>query len=129
MKLRINNNSIRLRLTQTEVEKIAKEEAVHQTLQLGEKEVLRYSLVPEKDVDCIGANIKDNEILVKVPAPMSTKWATTDEVSLRHVQKESTNHESIILIEKDFQCLHKRPDEDERDNFPNPHSMEDYQKC
>ncbi len=127
MKLRINNNSIRLRLTQTEVDEVAKEEAVHQILKLGKNELLRYSLVPSKEVDNIVASIKDHEILVKVPASTSTRWAKTDEVSLKHVQKENSEHESIILIEKDFQCLHKRPDEDESDNFPNPKSIEDYE--
>ena len=66
---------------------------------------------------------------LEVPPPIhrAVAWAKTNEVSLHHVQDKGTDLECTILIEKDFQCLHQRHDEDESDNFPNPNSLEDNQ--
>ena len=44
------------------------------------------------------------------------EWANSDRVSLVNKSENGIS----VLIEKDFQCLHKRPDEDESQNFPNP---------
>ncbi|SHN31400.1 hypothetical protein SAMN04488057_11924 [Cyclobacterium lianum] len=127
MKLRINNNSIRLRLTQSEVERIGKGYSLHQALKLGEDQVLTYALIPRDKLDSPKATFLNQHLEVYLPSALGKSWAGTDEVSIRHVQQEGTDRECLLLIEKDFQCLHKRPGEDERDNFPNPKSLEDYQ--
>lgn len=122
MKLRINNNSIRLRLTQPEVAMIGNGMAVEESLFLHKppNENFRYRLEPCDQSATIVATYAAHQLLVKVPKSEAASWATTEQVSLRHVQNEGTENASMILIEKDFQCLHKRPDEDETHNFPNP---------
>jgi hypothetical protein len=126
MKLRINNNSIRLRLTQSEVEEIGKGIAVCQTLNLYANKELNfgYSLIPLSKSEVINAQYTSNKLVITVPKSLATTWAGTDQVTLRHVQDKDTKSEVLILIEKDFQCLHKRPDEDESNNFPNPKATE-----
>jgi len=130
MKLRINNNSIRLRLSQTEVGHILEGLTVTENLYLGNKAMgFGYSMIPDKKAKQIEAIYADNHLKVIVPVSLSGPWASSEEVTLRHVQDEGSEYENLILIEKDFQCLHKRPDEDESDNYPNPKSLEDYQNC
>lgn len=126
MKLRIHKNTIRLRLSQSEVEQIALGHPLHEELNLGEMQVLGYSLIPDQAIDRILARITDQQLEVRVPKPLSTTWANTDEVTLRQLQHKGRSQETLVLIEKDFQCLHQRPDEDESDNFPNPKTPEDY---
>ncbi|QDH79222.1 hypothetical protein FKX85_09335 [Echinicola soli] len=130
MKLRINNNSIRLRLTQTEVQEVAAGKSVTEHLQLGNSETgLSYSLILDDSADDVKAFFVESHLKVIIPEELALDWASTEEISIKHVQHQGDIHENLILIEKDFQCLHKRPDEDESDNFPNPKSPEDYQKC
>lgn len=130
MKLRINNNSIRLRLSQTEVKEIAKGQSVTENLYLDNNSFgLAYSLIPDEKAPSISAHFFGNELKIYVPKSLSDDWSNSDEVTMRYIQNEGDEHENLILIEKDFQCLHKRPDEDESDNFPNPKSEEDYKKC
>lgn len=130
MKLRLNNNSIRLRLTQTEAHQIAAGNAVTEKLCLGSEAMgFGYSLVPDDKTEQIQAIYADNHLSVIVPQSIAKPWAVSEEVTIRHVLHEGLEHENLLLIEKDFQCLHKRPDEDESDNFPNPKSLEDYQNC
>ncbi len=47
-------------------------------------------------------------------------WATTNQVSIRGEQQLEDGSTLGILVEKDFQCLTEREDEDESDMFPNP---------
>ncbi|AGA78165.1 DUF7009 family protein [Echinicola vietnamensis] len=130
MKLRINNNAVRLRLTQTEVQQVAAGKSVSEHLYLGSKEMgLAYSLVVDREASEVKALFKNNHLNVIIPETLALDWASTDEVSIKHVQHQGEPYENILLIEKDFQCLHKRPDEDESDNFPNPKSLEDYKNC
>ncbi|AWW31418.1 hypothetical protein DN752_15530 [Echinicola strongylocentroti] len=129
MKLRINNNSIRLRLSQSEVQEVASGNSVTEHLYLGSSEMgMQYSLILDASTDDVEAFFEDGHLKVILPEELALDWASTDEISIRHVQHQGKTHENILLIEKDFQCLHKRPDEDESDNFPNPKSPEDYQK-
>ncbi|UCS95269.1 hypothetical protein KZP23_09785 [Echinicola marina] len=130
MKLRINNNSIRLRLSQTEVKEIGKGNSVTENLYLGNNNLaIAYSLIPDEKTPAISAHFFGNELKVYVPKTLSDNWAGSEEVTMRHMQNEGDEHQNLILIEKDFQCLHKRPDEDESDSFPNPKSEEDYNNC
>lgn len=128
MKLRIHNNSIRLRLSQTEVAQLALGRPIHQELNLGEKQVLQYALVPDQTEKTIQARFAGQKLEISAPLSLLTTWAKTEEISLKQLQEEGSMQETLILIEKDFQCLHQRPNEDESDNFPNPKTPEDYAK-
>lgn len=118
MKLRIHNNSIRLRLSQPEVEKIAGGQFIMETLETGggRENNFSYSLMPLENCPEIGAEFEQNNLKIYLPQDQADEWANSDQVSLKQVSHTGL----IVLIEKDFQCLHKRPGEDESKNFPHP---------
>lgn len=118
MKLRIHKNSIRLRLSQIEVDEIGKGKSVTEELEMGDNPVhnFTYSLTPISQNSGISARFSQGKLSITFPIKTAEEWANSDLVSLSN---KSTNGVTI-LIEKDFQCLHKRPDEDESQNFPNP---------
>lgn len=122
MKLRIHKNSIRLRLSQPEVQQIGTGEPVHQLLRLHPGSSFEYILKTDTDISEVAAHINKNILTVSLPVFMAEAWALTHEVTIRYIQNEGSEFESCILIEKDFQCLHKRPDEDESANFINPNA-------
>jgi len=118
MKLRIKGNSIRLRLTQSEVQRLISGEAIQETT--------RFSLVDEFNyaielwhLEIFQANFENGKLTVFVPTTEAKKWAETDQVSMEYLQPNDVDGLKI-LIEKDFACLAERPGEDERDNFPHP---------
>lgn len=121
MKIRIQGNSIRLRLSQSEVEKLGKTGKVEEQIQFGttEAETLRY-IVESTGVREMGATYADNEIKVFVPSKLVAEWVSTDLVSLDHEMSLGGGNTLRILVEKDFKCLTPRSGEDESDNFPNP---------
>lgn len=122
MKLRIRGNSIRLRLGQSEVAQLVKDDCVFASIRFSAfpKDQLAYSVVTSLSEKEITAHLADSEIKVTVPEGLAQGWANSQQVGLKHVQQIGSEVGHTILIEKDFRPLEPRPDEDQSDNFKNP---------
>lgn len=113
MKLRIKGDSLRFRLTKTEVEQLVTVGRIN--VKVGFKEKAFYYQLAIGDILNLEARFQASTILVVLPEKQATSWATTDQVGI------SGDCDGIqVLIEKDFTCLKSRAGEDETDNFPNP---------
>lgn len=117
MKLRIKDNSIRLRLSQSEVKSIEEQGEVQCDLNLGSG-TFRYKLV--KQGNEISADYSKDCITIAVPANVISAWVGTDQVGFDHQISLESGKELSVLVEKDFKCLTDRPHEDESDLFQNP---------
>jgi hypothetical protein len=115
MKIRIKGDSIRLRLSQTEVTQIGALISVVETTHFGNSK-LTYSLSSAVSGEPVQVNFTNNEISVMINAELAKDWAISDTVGIRSNDSVIPN----VLIEKDFQCLTVREGEDETDNFQNP---------
>lgn len=120
MKLRILDNSLRLRLSQTEVLALANEGRVEASIQFPGGTALRYCLETDSALTTIEAHLKGQTMLVQLPTAMAHDWANSNTISLRASNPLTGQEELSILIEKDFKCLTDRPHEDESDLFPHP---------
>lgn len=106
MKLRFNGNSIRLRLSQTDVQHILEGNDVVESVHFGGvNTVFNYAFKIPENGDEIQTTYHDNEIAVWVPKTMAIEWAAGNEVGLYH-DLAAGNSTLSITIEKDFQCLH-----------------------
>ena len=125
MKLRIQGNSIRLRLTQTEVQRIAEGETVQERVPFGSSATsLTYALTSEANLPQVAAHYHAHAIQITLPADVAHAWATTEQVSIEETVPPDGLKALHVLVEKDYQCLH-RPSEEEPDNFPNPAAVAD----
>jgi len=121
MKIRIKGNSIRLRLTQTEVEHINNGQKVQESVPFGKNlPVFQYALSVNPNADKISTEYVEHTIKISLPQTQAKQWTSTDQVGMEENINWEDGTSLHILIEKDFQCLHKRPNEDESDNFLNP---------
>jgi hypothetical protein len=115
MKLRIQGNSLRLRLTQKEVGQVQDCGRVESCIEFAPGRTLAYALEGSLQATSVTASFDGRAILVAVPAPLITEWAEGEQVSIAGTQKGGVQ----LLIEKDFQCLHK-PGLRDPDAYPNP---------
>ena len=121
MKLRIRGNSIRLRLTQTEIVQFANTGRVEETVEFGfPQTALSYQLCTTFDTETIRAKFEDNCLYISVPKRDAEIWINSEEDGIEAGQPLGDNKYLRILLEKDFACLTDRADEDETDAFPNP---------
>lgn len=124
MKLRTRANTIRLRLTQGEVARIAEGQSVEEHLYVGptEADALGTELRPSPSIEGIGARFEGRTLVVELPRGLATAWARGDEVGLRAEVPAPGGRTLGILIEKDFACLTRRAAEEDEDAFPNPNT-------
>jgi len=116
MKLRILGNRLRFRLTQEEVKKLCNGEMVMENTTFPTGNTLSYQMGQGKNCIAMTSDYSDNKIKITIPIQLLDGWYHDDRVGLYHTFDQGFE----VAIEKDFQCLHKRPGEDESDNYPNP---------
>ena len=123
MKLRTNHNSIRIRLSQSNLEQFATEGKITESVNfsLDPNNTLYYSLVTYPN-EKVNVEFINNHLTVFVPHALAQQWTTTERVGFHEHLNIANNQQLFVLIEKDFQCLDDRPYEDETDNFPNPNA-------
>jgi len=112
MKIRIKSNSIRFRLTQSDVAALVKNRQVEDSVDFGVNKLI-YSLRIVDDYQ-LSATFNNNTITLFMPANMLTELAETDKVGFENIR-----HLPHLLVEKDFTCLDNVV-EDQSDNYPNP---------
>jgi hypothetical protein len=115
MKLRIRGNSIRLRLTKTEVFNLAEQGLIEETTDFGEGNCLVYAISDSNKIAAVKVNFADNRLEIVVPASIAKNWANNEEVGISAQQGLLK-----VLIEKDFTCLVPRNTPEDADTFPHP---------
>jgi hypothetical protein len=115
MKLRLQGNSVRLRLTRSEVERLRETGLVGESIDFGAGEVLAYQLQIRQEQAPVDAAFCQGTITVSVSKEAVQGWAGSDEVGLYARSGALT-----ISIEKDFHCRTRRLDEQEHDAYPHP---------
>jgi Family of unknown function (DUF7009) len=112
MKLRFHSDSLRLRLSQSEVARLSEEGRIEDTVHFAPGQILSYILESGPEPSIL-ATYSANRIRVVLPAAKARRWIESDEPGV-----EGSAGRLRVLIEKDFQCLH--PSVEEPDAFPNP---------
>jgi hypothetical protein len=115
MKLRIQGNSLRLRLTQKEIAQLRNRNRVESLIEFAPGRTLVYLLKGSSHVTAVTANFDGHAIRVTVPMQVLAEWIESDEVSIEGQSQAGVK----LLIEKDFQCLHKAGEQDP-DAYPHP---------
>lgn len=122
MKIRIHDNSIRLRLDRSEVDKIGEGDAVDCSTRFAGGAEFRYQLTVA-DCDAVNADFDAGRIEVRLPRSAAEHWATDEtEVSIRG-ENDTGDGGLTLLIEKDFECLEPRTGEDQSNRFVNPKAV------
>jgi hypothetical protein len=120
MKLRIKGDSLRLRLTQGEVQQLADDGVVEERTRFGAGRELIYRLKRDAGAKALNAVSIGTEIEVRVPTAMASEWCSTELEGLCATQPIAAGAELRIAVEKDYACLTVREGEDESDNYPHP---------
>lgn len=118
MKIRIKGNSIRFRLTQSEVKQLSETGLVAETTQF-EQTQFTYKVQLESKIQELEASFSENTIILKVPEADGNNWFDSDNVGFENTMSLKNGNQLHLLLEKDFACL-ENTTEDQSDNYPNP---------
>ena len=111
MKIRIKGNSLRYRLTQSDVTQFLANGYIEEAIDFG-NQALTYALQQNK-LNNLSVVFENNKITLFMPKKLATVWAA-DKVGF-----EYQYNNLFLLVEKDFKCLDDVA-EDQSDNYPNP---------
>jgi len=120
MKLRIKGGSIRLRVSRSELQRLAEGQVIEEIVHLPGGN-LSYALGASTQVTATTASFCDGRITVLISNAELAKWLDEGEVGIYTSVSTAPNRLLEITIEKDFACL-DRSEEDNSDTFANPHA-------
>lgn len=120
MKLRIKGNSIRIRLTRSEIDRFGKEGYIESNTPFVSG-VLTFALQSRSDEfgHELSADFRDCIVIMYMPEKMANEWINTDIVGFDTWMDIDNGEKLYLLLEKDFKCLDETV-EDQSDNFENP---------
>jgi hypothetical protein len=118
MKIRIKGNTIRYRLSQSEVKFFSANAHLEEKTDFGNTQ-FSYALEQTKNAKALTASFRDGRISLYVPEEEAIKWTQTNLVGLSAEMNIGNGKTLFLLLEKDFKCLDETH-EDQSDNFPNP---------
>ena len=118
MKIRIKGNSIRYRLTKTEVETFGKVGFYEEKTEFMDH-IFKYVLRSKENISRLEADFKNDTVSMYLPEKDKLAWVNSDRVGFQNTIALGNGKELILLLEKDFVCLDETI-EDQSDNYPNP---------
>lgn len=121
MKLRIKGNSLRLRITRPELDRLIKEGRIEETVSFGpgEHSGFTYALEHAATASAPIVRFSPPSLVVLIPTPQAQKWSLGDDVGIYATIDLGPRGALELIVEKDFACIHGS-DEENRDAFPNP---------
>jgi hypothetical protein len=121
MKLRIQGNCLRLRISKSELAKFVETGHLWETVYFGPEHgsELTYTLAREGKRPGLAVEASAGQVKIIVPVEVARIWADGEQVGIDGDVDLGDRGKLSILIEKDFACIH-RSTEENADTFPNP---------
>ena len=122
MKLRLRDDTLRLRLTRSEIGQLIDEGSVFGETRFGPNthEVLRFGLRAIRETSGLTVTYVVSTIEVGLPADRIQEWQKTDRVGFEETVDIGDGQVLKVLVEKDFKCLTSKSRSDDADTFPHP---------
>lgn len=122
MKLRLLDDSIRLRLSRGDVLAAAEQGVVEGQTRFPDGSAFKFAL-ETLSASSPRASFAGGRMVVSLPSEEILSWANDDAaVSIQCELQLPDGSMLNLLVEKDFKCLTGRPEEDQSDMFQNPDS-------
>lgn len=121
MKIRIKSNSLRIRITRSELMEFKNTGYLEEKTEFGNN-TLTYALAKHPTGNHLSAKFSENKITLFIPEQLSQDWTETERVGFEHEMEIGNGKKLFLILEKDYQCLDQVA-EDQRDQFENPRKI------
>lgn len=121
MKIRIRDNSVRFRLTKSEVLQLASKKRMESFTEIAEKTFV-YKVLSKTNAAKMSIVFEADGIILTVPDDLLKKWPSNDEIGFYGEQINKSGSLTKLMLEKDFVCLDET-EEDQSDNYENPRTV------
>lgn len=119
MKIRIKDNSVRLRLSKPDLDLFGNEGYLEEKTEFPGS-TFTYAIQKLFDGKYIDASFIDQKLTLFVPKHIVQEWTETNTIGFNHNLPVGDNKTLFLLIEKDFKCIDGDVTEDQSEYFDNP---------
>jgi hypothetical protein len=121
MKLRIKGNSLRLRVSRSELTRFLAGDEVAETIHFAAapEAKLTYALARGTQTNAAIVRYRPQEVTVLLSEEQAQRWSQNDQVGVYTLVDIAPEGLLELIVEKDFACL-DRSDADNKDTFANP---------
>jgi hypothetical protein len=121
MKIRILGNSVRFRLTRSEVDSLCTKGYIEDRTTFDTAD-FTYAVKLVDSPGKLSAQFINNTITLSLPKSLGNNWHRNEQVGFSETVEFDAKNTLALLLEKDFTCLDERL-EDQSDNYPNPKAL------
>lgn len=121
MKIRILGNSLRFRLTRSEVNTVCTKGYIEDQTTF-DTAVFSYAVKLVTNSEQFTAQFRDNTIKLNLPKSLGNNWHLTEQVGFGTTMEFMNNGSLSLFLEKDFTCLDEQL-EDQSGNYPNSKAL------
>jgi hypothetical protein len=118
MKIRIKDNSVRFRLSKSEVKQLCETHAIAKQTEFINA-VFHYKICVSENAEILSADFTENCITLFFPKAKADTWFVDDIITHQNNMQLPNGNQLFLLLEKDFVCL-DHSHEDQSDNYQNP---------
>lgn len=121
MKIRLYQDSVRLRVSPSEMQDLVKNLPIAEKFSWGDKNSvhpLSFHLIPS-EITQLKTGETQGTYLIEWSKALINEWANSEETGMYHTFSVKGGINMSVAIEKDFACK-GRDDENKADRFPNP---------
>jgi hypothetical protein len=123
MKMRIKGNSLRLRVSRSELDRLMSGDAIEETIRFASEPDAKLTYVLESAIDISATTVRYSRqrIAVVVEHNELRIWNEASQVGIYASLGVGCDQQLELIVEKDFACL-DGSDEENEDTFANPHA-------
>ena len=118
MKIRIQKNKVRYRLSKTDVAQLASAGYLEERTAFPQGELV-YAIKSQPIIEKLSASFENQHITIFIPESFAQEWPDNDVIGIDSDMFISEQETLYLLVEKDFKCLDNAV-EDQSDNYENP---------
>ena len=102
MKLRLEKDSIKLRLSTSEIDKLSIDKTLEENLYMSDKNQFRYVVIIDSNADKFKAQFEQNALTVIIPSVKAEKWINSNQVGIKETIITDTNASFSLTLEEDL---------------------------
>ena len=106
MKLRIYGNSLRLRLTQADLDQMHRDGRIECWTGFGPHRRFVYALETDPSIEQLSADFEQDALTVSIPSSWLDDWMEDGRDGFESMQSIDGDQHLHIMVEKDLACVH-----------------------
>lgn len=108
MKLRLENNIVKIRLSPEEIAKLNLEKTISEKLQISKGNDFSYSVCIDNNIKSCTADFENNSLNVCVPSTIANKWIGSNKIGIKESIESEFGEEILLIVEEDLPPRKKR---------------------